>query len=50
MNISVFFMGIIYMAIVSVLVKPDSKIADMVTGVTDALANLTHAAIKGESK
>lgn len=50
MNIGTFLMGIIYMAIIFTLVKPDSKAAVMITGISDALSNLTYAAIKGEAK
>lgn len=50
MNISTFLMGIVYMAIVAVLVKPDSRIATVITDLSDALSNLTYAAIKGEAQ
>jgi hypothetical protein len=48
MNIGTFFMGIIYMAIISVLVQPDSSVATAVKGFSDALVNMTSAAIRGE--
>lgn len=47
---STFLLGVIYMAIISVLVRPDSRASEIIAGVTNSLANLTYAAIKGEAK
>jgi len=42
-----FILGVVYMAIVSVLVAPDSQWATIIQDVTDAMSSLTQAAIKG---
>lgn len=42
-----FLLGVVYMAILSVLAAPDSKWATIITDVTDAMSSLTQAAIKG---
>ena len=46
--IGTFLMGVIYIAIVYVLVRPGTDWSNVITDVTDALSNLTTAAIKGE--
>jgi LytS/YehU family sensor histidine kinase len=45
---STFLMGVIYMAIILVLVRPDSHAASVISSITNSLADLTHAAITGE--
>lgn len=46
--IGTFIAGVIYVAIVYVLVRPGTDWARVITDVTDSLSNLTTAAIKGE--
>jgi len=48
--IGTFLMGVIYIAIVYVLVRPGSDWSTVITDVTDSLSNLTTAAIKGDLK
>lgn len=43
--ISEFIMMIIYLAIVATLVRPNSPVASIVTGITDALSTLITAAV-----
>ena len=45
--ISTVLTGVVYMAIVWAFVNPDSKWVNIITDVTDSLANLVNAAIKG---
>lgn len=45
--ISDFLMGIVYMAIVFVLVKPDAHMSQVIGDFSDALSNLVKAAISG---
>lgn len=45
----VFFVGIIYLAILFVLVRPDSQGPTLVTNVSDGLTNLIKAATGGGS-
>ncbi len=43
-------MGVIYMAIIFTLVKPESNASQVIVDVSNALSNLVYAAIKGEAK
>ena len=43
-----FLLGVIYIAIVYVLVRPGTDWANVISDVSDSLANLTTAAIKGD--
>ena len=46
--IGTFLAGVIYVAIIYVLVRPGTEWANIITDITDALSNFTTAAIKGE--
>ena len=41
------FVGILYLAIITMLVRPDSQGAAMVKGVGNAVANLIQMAVSG---
>ena len=46
--IGTFLAGVIYVAIIYVLVRPGTEWAQTIQDITDALSNLTTAAIKGD--